>query len=161
MISFGSIALRAMPVIQATSAQHVVSCAIFLMILSFPCKAADRNLHCPQAIGEQSIRLIDLPPGWKSFIASPLYLHGAAPTDGPPEGLGQLADYREKPSKGGWTDTYTLHGKFPDGKWLDCTYGENDQASLSIRLDDSVQVCKFAYRNGEHVGERYIAIDCK
>lgn len=75
-------------------------------------------LECPQSIEEKSVRLIGTPPGWNTFVRAPLYLHGAAPMSGPPEQLGELADYEQKKEKGGWKNTYQLDGKFPEGKWL-------------------------------------------
>lgn len=116
---------------------------------------------CPLSVQEKSVHLVDIPSGWTPFVSSPLYLHGAAPMDGPPERLGELADFTQKGTKNQWTYTYQLKGKFPDGKWLACTYGESDQITLSKRLDDNVHACTFTYRRGKYVGQNDIAIDCK
>lgn len=117
-------------------------------------------LSCPESIQEKSIRLVDMPTGWAGFIASPLYLHGAVPTSGPPEKLGELSDYKQRRGKDEWVYTYELDGQFPDGKWLACTYGESDQVVLSQRLDDGVRRCTFTYRKGKHVGQHGIVITC-
>lgn len=123
--------------------------------------AAATSLKCPVSVPEKSIKLVETPSGWTSFVAAPLYLHGAAPMSGPPEQLGELADYQETGKKPELTYTYKLDGKFPEGKWLACTYGESDQITLSRRLEDDVKICTFKYKRGKHVGENEIAIVCK
>ncbi|WP_373996672.1 STY0301 family protein [Duganella sp. 1224] len=123
-------------------------------------RAITPSLSCPDSIQERSLQLVDLPEGWVSFIGSPLYLHGAAPMSGPPEQLGELSDYKQRREKNGWVYTYGLDGKFPDGKWLVCTYGESDQVKLSRRLDDDVRACTFTYRKGKYVGQHEIMISC-
>lgn len=80
---------------------------------------------------------------------------------GPPEELGELADFKQKRLKDGWIDAYPLDGKFPRGKWLACRYGESGQITLSRQLDDNVQHCTFAYRKGTYAGQNNIAISCK
>ena len=133
------------------------------MALLFPLKvyAASQTFECPLSIEEKSVQLVDTPSGWRPFTSSPLYLHGAAPMNGPPENFGELSDYQQKRDKKGWIYTYQLNGKFPDGKWLACTYGESDQVALSKRLDDNVRTCAFTVKEGEHVGQNDIAINCK
>jgi hypothetical protein len=138
----------------------MLSAASYLVFQSAESTAASA-LECPTSIQESSIRLVDTPPDWNTFVASPLYLHGAAPMSGPPEKLGELSDFKQKRGKNDWTYTYQLDGKFPDGKWLACTYGESDQVTLSKKLDDGVQTCAFSYRKGKHVGQNDIAILCK
>ena len=135
--------------------------AMFLIFAQSAVGATSSVFECPTSISEKSIRLVDTPTGWATFAGSPLYLHGAAPMNGPPEQLGELADYQQTAGKQGPTYTYHLDGKFPDGKWLACTYGESNQVTLSKRLDDSVQVCRFKYRKGKHVGQNDVAISCE
>ena len=120
-----------------------------------------QNLECPTSIQESSVHLVNTPQGWTSYVGSPLYLHGAAPMNGPPDKLGELADFRQKYSKKAWTYTYELDGKFEEGKWLACTYGESDQVTLSKRLDDSIRSCAFTYHKGKYVGQNDIKIQCK
>ncbi|WP_374015197.1 STY0301 family protein [Massilia sp. BJB1822] len=118
-------------------------------------------LECPQFIEQKSVQISNVPPGWTTFVRAPLYLHGAAPMSGPPEELGELAEFSQKREKGGWIYTYQLDVPFPAGKWLACTYGESDQVTLGRKLNDNVRVCSFRYRKGRHVGENDIAIACK
>lgn len=118
-------------------------------------------LECPQSIPEQSVRLVDAPKGWNTFVRAPLYLNSAAPMAGPPEHLGELADYEQKKVRGGWKNTYQLDGKFPEGKWLACGYGESNQVVLSMRLDDNVQSCVITYSKGSHLGEIKVAVTCR
>ena len=131
------------------------------LLLPFKAHAAVQSIECPLSIEEKSMQFVDTPHGWTSFMSSPLYLHGAAPMNGPPEDYGELSDYEQKRDKKGWMYTYQLDGKFPKGKWLACSYGESDQATLSKRLHDSVRVCAITYRKGEHVGQKAIVINCK
>src|SRR5574343_57609 len=109
-------------------------------------------LECPQSIPEQSVRLVDAPKGWNTFVRAPLYLNSAAPMAGPPEHLGELADYVQNKVRGGWKNTYQLDGKFPEGKWLACWYGESNQVVLSRRLDEGVKQCSITQRQGRQVG---------
>lgn len=136
-------------------------CAATMALFQSMAGAAAVVPECPKSIQEKSIQILDAPSGWAAFVGSPLYLHGAAPMSGPPEQLGELADFKQKRGKNTWTSTYKLDGKFPEGKWLACTYGESDQVTLSQRLDDSIQVCTFTYRKGTHVGQSDIAIRCQ
>lgn len=78
---------------------------------------------CPEQISEPSVRLTNIGGGWRSFVASPLFLHSVALTDGPPERLGQLMGKQTRMGKNAWADTYDLRGPFPEGKWLQCSYG--------------------------------------
>ncbi|MGO4381661.1 STY0301 family protein [Pseudoduganella sp. RAF53_2] len=117
--------------------------------------------ECPASIPEKSIHLTDVAPEWKVYVGAPLYLHSAAPTNGPPEQLGELADFTERSAKREWSRTYELDGQFPNGKWLACMYGEGDQVSLGMRLPESVKSCTFVYRKGQYVGQHDIQIRCK
>lgn len=119
------------------------------------------QLECPTVIQEKSIRIVDTPSGWTQFVAAPLYLHGAAPMSGPPDQLGELAGFKQSRNKGSVVHTYQLDGKFPEGKWLACTYGESDQVKLARRLADETNSCIFTYRKGEFVGQVDVAIFCK
>jgi hypothetical protein len=123
--------------------------------------APEPALQCPQSIAQKSVQLTITPAGWTTFVRSPFYLHGAAPMSGPPNELGELADYSEKREKGAMVYTYKLDAPFPAGKWLSCTYGEGDQVSLGIKLADSIKVCTFRYKKGRHVGENNIDINCQ
>lgn len=138
--------------------------AMSLLAISYlqsTASAATPLIECPASISQRSLQLIDTPPGWSTFVGSPLYLHAAAPMSGPPEQLGELSDFRQQRVKNGWIDTYRLDGKFPEGKWLACRYGGTGQLTLAKRLDDSIDSCTFTYRPGEHVGENKIAITCR
>ena len=142
----------------------VRQCVIFTLIgaIVAPAWAAPPPaLECPQSIEQKSIQITGTPPGWTTFVRAPLYLHAAAPMSGPPEELGELAEFRQKREKGGWTYTYQLDAPFPAGKWLACSYGESGQVTLSKKLDDNIRVCSFRYQKGKHVGETVIAIICE
>ncbi|WP_371865192.1 STY0301 family protein [Massilia eburnea] len=52
--------------------------------------SGNQDLNCPTRISGSSMAFSDITGDWLAFIALPLYLHSVAPTDGPPERLGQL-----------------------------------------------------------------------
>lgn len=149
------------PPIRRRMPKVLLGSAAIALLCQSGAMAVAQQPECPKSIAEKSIRVAETPPGWTPFVGSPLYLHGAAPMNGPPEQLGELSDYKERHGKNTWTTTYQLDGKFPEGKWLACTYGESDQIALSQRLDDKIQTCTFTYRKGQHVGQNDITIRCK
>ena len=122
--------------------------------------AASITYACPQSIPEASVRLIPPGQGWKPFVASPLYLSGAAPADGPPERLGVLRENGATRTAAGWTHQYSLAGPFPEGKWLRCDYGSLGEVSLAKRLPDGILDCTVTGKKGEHAGENQLTIQC-
>lgn len=116
---------------------------------------------CPTSIPETSIKLEPIPAGWTSYIASPLYLSSAAPVDGPPQRKGELVPTAQRKTKGRTIFVYQLEGAFPEGKWLQCGYGEHGQVTLSKRIDDRVGRCEVSYRQGSKAGQNEIGIDCR
>ena len=116
---------------------------------------------CPASIPETSIQLDPVPAGWTAYIASPLYLNSAEPTDGPPQLKGELLPTAERKAKEQTTFIYQLQGPFPDGKWLQCSYGEYGQVALARRLDDSIGRCEVSYKKGGKAGQNEIGIDCR
>jgi hypothetical protein len=136
-------------------------CMVALALIAhFPARAATQTFECPSAIPEKSIQL-DPKQGWRYFVGLPLYLHAAAPMNGPPDQLGELADFTQQRGKNGWTYAYQLDGKFPNGKWLTCMYGEHDQITLAKRIPDRMQSCVFVYREGQYAGQNDIKIQCR
>lgn len=119
------------------------------------------DLVCPPSVPAASLRVVDTPPGWTSQVERPLYLHSAAPIDGPPQRRGVLATYTVKQQHGQARYTYRLVGAFPEGKWLQCAYGEHGQVTLSRQLDDAIRECRFTYDKGPKAGQQVIHIDCK
>lgn len=140
------------------SKQFLLAYAMASMALTLH---AETTPACPTAIQPESIQLNAIPAGWTSYVAAPLYLHSAAPMDGPPEELGELAGFRQEKIPGGWRHRYDLDIVFPHGKWLVCRYGASGHVTLARKLDDSFRTCSFSYRKGEHVGENRISITCK
>jgi len=133
---------------------------VWFVVLAWSSAAASA-LECPPFIPASSVQVSDVPKGWRALIGAPLYLHEAAPMSGPPEQMGELSDFKQTSAKDTWTNTYKLDGKFAEGKWLACRYGESGQVTLSKRLDDNIQQCVFTYRKGEHVGQTGITIICR
>ncbi|WP_158301298.1 MULTISPECIES: STY0301 family protein [Janthinobacterium] len=116
---------------------------------------------CPESVPATSISLTGVPAGWTPYIDSPLYLSAAAPIDGAPERRGQLVPSGERKKKGHTALSYRLEGRYPDGKWLQCSYGAHGEVTLSRRMDDSVSLCEFTYRKGGKAGQNEIDIDCR
>lgn len=75
--------------------------------------------------------------------------------------LGELVEDSERHDKKGIVYAYKIDGKFPNGKWLACTYGESDQVTLARQLPDATDVCIITSRKGKYVGQNDIKIDCK
>ena len=116
---------------------------------------------CPSSIADTSIKLDPVPAGWTAYIAGPLYLNSAAPIDGPPQRKGELVPTAERKAKGQTIFVWQLEGAFPDGKWLQCSYGEYGQVTLSKRMEDSVRRCEVSYKKGSKAGQNEIGIDCR
>ncbi len=145
-----------------TTRTHASLAALALAL--FACQgatqAAPSRFDCVQSVESGRI-LVSAPAGWTSFVASPVYLNGAAPSDGPPEKLGILRGEAEKTTKYGWSHRYSLAGPYPDGKWLRCDYGTLGEFSLAKRLPDDVRECTVSGRKGEHAGENIISVVCR
>jgi hypothetical protein len=123
--------------------------------------ASDSIPNCPMQISEPLLSVKDDGAGWRSFVAAPLYLHSASPADGPPERLGQLKGQQVSTGRNSWTDTYDLRGPFPDGKWLQCSYGMLNEIVLSKRLDDKITSCTIKGTKGEKAGQNVFNITCR
>lgn len=123
--------------------------------------AAPIEVQCPASLRPEVIQLAVVPEGWQFFAAAPIYLHGAAPMSTVPDKLGHLIEDGELKRKGERILVYSLEGPFPDGKWIQCAYGEHHQLTLSRRLPDHVKQCSVAYRQGEKAGERRVRIMCE
>jgi hypothetical protein len=120
-----------------------------------------QHIECPASISGSSVQLTNPPQGWKLFVPDSLYLHSAAPIDGPPEQLGDLADFSERRHGKESSYTYRLDSNFPDGKWIKCSYGVNGEVTLSKRIDDNTTQCTFVYRKGVKAGQNDIRIACE
>lgn len=135
-------------------------CAI-LLALPVVSRAAAPPLACPASLATSSINMSDVDGGWEPFVKAPVYLFSASVIDGPPQRMGDLVPSGERRRKGTWSSTYDLEGPFPEGKWLQCAYGEHNQLTLSRRLPDATTACTFTYRKGEKAGQNKITIACR
>ncbi|UGQ46656.1 STY0301 family protein [Massilia endophytica] len=123
--------------------------------------AASFKIECPAQIASTSLRLSGTPTGWRGHVSSPLFLHNAAPIDGPPEDLGSLMGETIKESKNHWVIRYSLDGPFPKGKWFTCDYGSLNEVSLSRQLPGNTMECTVTGRKGVHAGENTFEIVCR
>lgn len=140
--------------------------AELIFLLGYSCISAingalaAEHIECPDAIGGATIQMNNPPKGWTLFVPDSLYLHSAAPIDGPPEQLGDLAEFSERRRGKELSYSYRLEGSFPSGKWIKCSYGVNGEVTLSKRIDDSISQCSFTYRKGIKAGQNEIKILC-
>lgn len=141
--------------------QRLLSGAACCIFPVFGQAAVAISLACPESVPAISITLNAVPAGWTPYVDSPLYLSAAAPIDGAPERRGQLVPGGERTKKGHTILSYRLEGSYPDGKWLQCSYGAHGEVTLSKRMDDSVSLCEFTYRKGSKAGQNEIDIDCR
>ena len=116
---------------------------------------------CPTSLEPPSIKIEAAEGGWVPFVKAPMYLFSATAIDGPPERHGDLVPSGGRQGKGAWSSTYTFEGSYPEGKWLQCSYGQTNQLTLSRRLPDTITACTFTYRKGEKVGQNDITIVCR
>src|SRR5450830_34367 len=123
--------------------------------------AAPVIYQCPKSIAAEAVSVTAPDSNWKPFVSSPLYLHGAAPADGPPERLGILRGEDPRKTKVGLTQTFSLAGTYPEGKWLRCDYGTLGEVSLSRRLADAVTQCTVTTMKGSNAGENEVMIQCR
>ena len=124
-------------------------------------RGASSLITCPAIVESSSIQLIGTNPEWKPFVTAPLYLHAAAPIEGPPERRGDIADFTTRQGKLQWSYRYGLEGEFEGGKWIQCAYGANNEITLSKRIADDTKVCTFTYRKGTKIAQHEIKIECK
>jgi hypothetical protein len=103
--------------------------------------ALDRLIPCPTELQPQSIK-ITAAAGWVPRIESPLKLYAAGMSAGPP-GSQQTRPGRELRRTN--DQVTTVYGFDPDTRpnhvWLNCTYGEGGEISISRRLDERTKEC--------------------
>jgi hypothetical protein len=79
----------------------------------------------------------------------------------PPEKLGHLIEDSRRKHKNEEIYTYRLDGSFPDGKWVQCAYGEHNQLTLSRKLADDTKRCSVTHTKGEKAAQNHIKIVCE
>ena len=135
--------------------------AFFLLAPLCRAGAVPARFECPSELPAATVKVESHLPGWKAYVASPLYLSNAAPADGPPERLGILRGEEGKRTKASWTQKYSLEGPYPEGKWLRCDYGAMGEVALAMRLPDDIKSCTVNGRKGRHAGENAFEIVCQ
>ncbi len=103
--------------------------------------ALDRLIACPTELPSQSIK-ITAAAGWVPRIDSPLNLYAAGMSAGPP-GFQQVRPGTEiRRDKDSVTTKYTFDPDTrPNHVWLNCTYGQGGELSISRRLDERTREC--------------------
>ncbi|WP_043481145.1 STY0301 family protein [Janthinobacterium sp. HH01] len=119
------------------------------------------QLACPPSLPADVIQLNKTPDDWRFFAEAPMYLHSAAPITGPPETRGHLKEDSASQRHGIWTYTYNLDGPYPNGKWMQCGYGEHDEMTLSKRIADHISVCVITYNKATKTSQQQIQINCR
>lgn len=133
-----------------------------LALLSTAATGAEITIVCPTELPAEAMKIVTTPHGWRPFIASPLYLHSAAPIFGPPERLGRIIGRTTKRPNGESTVQYDdLDSPPPEGVWFSCDYGDGNQFSIAKKLDAGIKSCVVKYRKGEKAGQKDLDIKCK
>jgi len=141
--------------------KFALASAVCLSPISAPLAASKIYPTCPASVQESAIKVQNVPVGWVSYVARPMYLSGAAPTDGPPQQKGELVNDSERRKKNETTYIYHLDGPYPEGKWLECSYGGYGEIALAKKLADSITRCAFTYKKGQKAGQSDIKIECE
>ena len=121
--------------------KHEIIFAILAVVLHQSTPAVPLRVACPKEVPDAAIQLAATSNGWKPYKSSPLKLHSAAPTGGPPEMNADLADFSTKRDARGRVDTYDLSPPHPGGVWIKCGYGASNEITLHKRLDDAITQC--------------------
>jgi hypothetical protein len=103
--------------------------------------ALDRLVTCPAELQPQAIK-ITAGAGWVPRIESPLQLYAAGMSAGPPGSVPALPGRETHRDK---EQVSTAYGFDPDSRpnhvWLNCTYGQGGEISVSRRLDERTREC--------------------
>lgn len=139
-----------------------VAIAAFFIVTANAASGVELTIVCPTELPAEAMKIVSAPPGWQSFISSPLYLHSAAPIAGPPERLGRMVGRTINRPKGEWTVVYdALDAPFPEGVWFSCDYGEGNEFSIAKKLDVGIKSCVVHGKKGGKAGQNTLDIKCK
>lgn len=152
--------LRAMAMLPKMTTSFLGQMLVLGILACGPAFAGDMR-SCPPQIQESSVDLRNVGADWTTFVAAPLYLHSVTVTDGPPERLGQLVGRHVATGRDAWTDTYDLRGPYPEGKWLQCSYGMLNEIVLAKRLEDSITRCTIRGKKGDKAGQNVFSVECR
>lgn len=123
----------------------------------------DHRIECPAKLPAESLKVIDAPSGWTAFSDNAMWLHSAAPMNGPPSRKGTLQDVSTtvKGAKRISRYVWDERGESPDseGKWIACKYGETNNVVLSKRIDDNASQCTVTYTKNPQ-GRSDVDIHC-
>ncbi|MCG2583569.1 STY0301 family protein [Massilia sp. TS11] len=130
---------------------------------SLPKQAPKQALQCPSQIALDDLHRIHGESGWVLVAARPMYLSTAAIAAGPPTRKAQLVGESDwSRGKTTWVTKYKLDGQgFPEGKWLECSYGEYGEVMQTRRLDDGIANCTITHKPGKAAGQRKIEVTCR
>jgi hypothetical protein len=122
--------------------------------------AAPQHFQCPDSLPSGSVK-IATSAGWKPYVDDPIHLSGVGMTAGPPESMAVLRG--EPLNRKGEPESiaYRLVDGFPEGKWLDCYYGDGADLQISKRIDDRFQRCVVAEMKSPARGRRNFDIVCE
>lgn len=136
--------------------------AAAVLLATTPCAAAlDRLIVCPTELQPQEIK-ITAGAGWVPRIESPLTLYAAGMSAGPPGSVPALPGREIRRDK---ELVSTSYGFDPDSRpnhvWLNCTYGEGGEVSISRRLDERTRECTVTQFKPVPGEPRRIEMACK
>lgn len=131
----------------------------FVSPLCFGGGPTEQVIPCPPALAANSVQLVNVPAGWTPSTPYAFKLSGAEIMGGPPASKAQLVPDGGHKIKNGSVTSWDLAGEMPEGKWLNCTYGE-DMVHLSRRLADNIQSCSVTYTKTSK-GHKDVIVNCK
>jgi hypothetical protein len=127
--------------------------------------AAGIRVECPAKLGPQSLHVVAPAGGWTTHVPVGLWLHAAAPMDGPPADMVTLqGDAYSTKGKSKTTRWMLTQDSSDDGiheKWMACFYGVGNDVIMSKRIDDAVTECTVTYTKQPEPARDTVEIRCK
>ncbi len=113
-------------------------------LMSAPNASADELVVvCPPNIAGENLRVLHAPQGWSSAVTETgVVLNGASLMSGPPADRATLLPTTKGASN---EDVWTDMRPIPEGWWMACSYGANQEFTLSRRLPDDTKECRIRY----------------
>ena len=127
--------------------------------------AIDIRITCPAKLDAQALH-VDAPAGgWTTHVPVGLWLHAAAPIDGPPSEMVTLQGDAYSTKGKSKTTRWMLKQDSSDDrnheKWMACFYGAGNDVIVSKRIDDAVTECSVTYTKQASPARDAVDIRCK
>jgi hypothetical protein len=127
--------------------------------------ATEVRITCPVKLDAQALRIAAPAGGWTIHVPVGLWLHSAAPMDGPPSEMVTLQGEIQSTKGKSKTTRWMLKQDASDGgvheKWMACFYGAGNDVIMSKRIDDAVTECSVTYTKQPDPARDKVDIRCK